>query len=298
MGSSALPDIRTHGIVSQPGNRVRASSAGLGWRSLWASTQREVPFDGEYQPVDDHLLVFHVDGPVRVEGSVGEHRSDSVIPAGYLFLWPGGQGFRVRLNSPLDTLHLYVRRSMVDEVADTLGMGDGGIELEPCLGEADPLLDAFARELRGTIASGDPNGALYAEHIGRAMAARLARSYSSRPARNDFHGGGLSRSQLDRVKEHIDAHLDGRIELDDLAAAAGLSASWFVRRFKQATGTPPHRFVQQRRIARAQRLLAETSLGIAEIALDCGFCHQEHLTRAFRRQVGVTPGAWRRAVRG
>ena len=60
-----------------------------------------------------------------------------------------------------------------------------------------------------------------------------------------------------------------------------------------ATGMTPHRYLLSRRIERARRLLAETNMSIAQIAYLCGFSSQAHLTIAFRRLVGHTPGGYR-----
>jgi AraC family transcriptional regulator len=80
-----------------------------------------------------------------------------------------------------------------------------------------------------------------------------------------------------------------------VAKASGLSPSHFARRFKSATGAPPHQYLMAMRVERAKRrLLAREP--IAEIALECGFTHQEHLTRVFRRLTGMTPASYRRAA--
>ena len=50
----------------------------------------------------------------------------------------------------------------------------------------------------------------------------------------------------------------------------------------------------QRRIAHAEKLLSANELGVAEVALACGFSSQAHLTLAFRKQTGLTPAEYRR----
>ena len=99
-----------------------------------------------------------------------------------------------------------------------------------------------------------------------------------------------------RVREYIEAHLHDSIELVELAAIAGLSIFHFARQFKQSAGVTPHYYVIQRRIERAQELLASTHLSLSEIAFATGFSDQSHLTRTFARVVGATPGAWRTAI--
>lgn len=83
-----------------------------------------------------------------------------------------------------------------------------------------------------------------------------------------------------------------------LAEAAAMPVRSFRRRFQAAFGEPPHRWLASRRIARARHLLQENRLSLSETALDLGFASQAHFTEAFRRAVGVTPGRFRRDVRG
>jgi AraC family transcriptional regulator len=65
---------------------------------------------------------------------------------------------------------------------------------------------------------------------------------------------GLSRERLNRVQDYIEAHLDDRLTLTELARVACLSPYHFSRSFKQATGVGPQRYVIQRRIERAKTL--------------------------------------------
>jgi AraC family transcriptional regulator len=92
----------------------------------------------------------------------------------------------------------------------------------------------------------------------------------------------------------IEAGLSDEIRLADLASACGLSVNHFARAFRKSTDVPPHRWMMKRRIERAQNLLLSTRNPVADIALDCGFHDQSHLTHVFTRLVGVSPAAWRR----
>jgi AraC-like DNA-binding protein len=109
----------------------------------------------------------------------------------------------------------------------------------------------------------------------------------------DRSRGGLTPRTLQRVRDYIEAHIEDNIELDALAAAAGLSVFHFARAFKQSTGMTPHSYLLQRRIKRAQDLLTGTDLPVARIAFATGFADQSHLARHFRAQLGVSPGAFR-----
>jgi transcriptional regulator GlxA family with amidase domain len=118
-------------------------------------------------------------------------------------------------------------------------------------------------------------------------------------AQNEAHWpnirGGLVPSAVRRIREYVEANLEFRIELVDLAAIANLSRCHFAYAFKQSLGCTPHRYVMSRRLERARQLLGESALPIAEIALATGFADQSHLSRSFRALFGVSPRAYRRA---
>ena len=109
--------------------------------------------------------------------------------------------------------------------------------------------------------------------------------------------GGLPPRVLQRVREFIEAHLAENVSVQTLATIAGLSMYHFARAFKQSEGATPHDYLLQRRVRRAQELLAATDLSLSEIALASGFADQSHCARRFRQHVGVTPGRYRWSLR-
>lgn len=160
---------------------------------------------------------------------------------------------------------------------------------------ADPvtlhLALALAETTRAPLAA-DP---LLAEQLGLAFAVSVMR----------LLGGGTGRAErvdrqppwLARVTDHVEARLeDGALTLADLAAVAGLSPWHFARAFRAATGTAPHRYVVERRVALSIRLMARRDLTLAEIAYAAGFSSQAHFSTLFRRVTGRTPGEHRRAM--
>jgi malate dehydrogenase (oxaloacetate-decarboxylating) len=123
---------------------------------------------------------------------------------------------------------------------------------------------------------------------------QLVRGPNGSPLRSSPHRGGLAPWQLRRIFDHFDQNLAADICLLELAALVGLSQAHFSRQFKISTGLPPHRYKLTIRIERAKQLLLRGELGLKEIALSCGFFDQGHLSKAFRRAVGLSPGAWQR----
>ena len=106
---------------------------------------------------------------------------------------------------------------------------------------------------------------------------------------------GLAPWQLRKVLIHIEANLSTPIRNKDLAAIARLSEFHFNVAFRNSVGDAPHGYIIRRRIERAQGLMLSTQMSLSDIAGECGLADQSHLTRLFRRIVGESPAAWRRA---
>ncbi len=79
------------------------------------------------------------------------------------------------------------------------------------------------------------------------------------------------------------------------AATVGLEPFVLLRGFSRAYGLPPHSWLLQERVRRAQALL-RAGLAPADVAAEVGFTDQSHLTRRFKRILGITPGRYRRAA--
>jgi AraC-like DNA-binding protein len=105
--------------------------------------------------------------------------------------------------------------------------------------------------------------------------------------------GGLSPGAMRRVREYVEVHLGESIDLSMLAGVAGLSVHHFARQFKQSAGVTPHLYLTQKRVERAQKMLVQTDLPLAEIAFAVGFFDQGHLARHFRHMFGTTPREFR-----
>jgi AraC family transcriptional regulator len=290
----------THGILSRPENQIRASSDRFGWTSLYASAQREIPYEGYFPAVRDQLIVQHLDGPVAIDRLHGPNAARCLVPAGGLHLVPGGLDFGVRLMGALSTLHVYVRRAVIEEVAAELFEGDPArIEIPPQFLAPDPALNSLMGAIRLALEEDDYGSAVYVDYLSRAMASHLLRRYSGARLRATPPLGpiGTVGPIIAEALEYMREHLDEPISLEDIALAVNRSASHVSRQFRVSLGVPPHQYLLVMRIKHAQHLLLTTSESIAEIAFACGFSHQEHLTRMFRRWCDTTPATFRKAAR-
>lgn len=284
----------THRVVARTDSR---SSDNYSW-SLFASAQRESPYEGYFPAVKDQLLVLHRTGPARISRAETDKAEHYVVPAGGIHLVPGGMSFGFRLLDPLHTLHVYIRRTVIEEVASEMIEGDPGkIEILPALVEVDPKLSNLLNSILLALEDADYATAIYVDHLSRSIASHLIRNHSTARLRTNQ---GLNPARhigpaIAEAVEFMSDNLEHSISLVDIARAINRSPSHFARQFRNEIGVPPHRYLVNLRIERAQLLLERSRTSIAEIAFECGFSHQEHLTRFFQRRLGTTPAAYRRS---
>ena len=156
-------------------------------------------------------------------------------------------------------------------------------------GWADPALSSRVDRLHAALR--DPYATFEAEArlalLADDLAARLGQA---RPeARRDPRLAA-------RLRVLLDAHTVEGLSLAQAADALGAQPTHLVRTFSHEYGLPPHRYLLGRRFDLARRLLVAGERP-ADVAAEAGFHDQAHLTRQFKRFLGVTPGAFAAAVR-
>ncbi len=140
-------------------------------------------------------------------------------------------------------------------------------------------------------------GRLYADSIASVLAIQLLRRYGPFEAVRIKKGGIAPHKLRKAIKLIIDnLEQEQNIALAAVAEEVGMSRYHFSRAFKQSMGLSPINYIAYRRIERAKKLLVDTDLPIAEVALKAGYSGQSHFTTFFRRMVGVTPRSFRRAA--
>ncbi len=166
------------------------------------------------------------------------------------------------------------------------------LELKPQWQIFDPTIQAIVQALKADLVAKCPAGRLYGESFGTSLAVHLVKNFSVVIPKSNYYEA-FSRKKQKEVLDFIEANLDADIPLEDLAHIAGISKFYFCRLFKQSMQIPPHQYIIRRRIERAKQLLKHSNLTTVEIALSCGFAHQSHLSRHFRRIVGISPQKFR-----
>ncbi|TDC54705.1 AraC family transcriptional regulator [Actinomadura sp. KC345] len=199
-----------------------------------------------------------------------------VVHGGYAGT-PEGWAYRV-LYPPVDVMA---------EVAADLGAPRG----TPAFPE--PVVDdpAAAGLLRAVHRAGEKGDALAASTLLRtALAGMLARHARVRPA----EASAAMPPAVREARDILHANLVDPPPLERLAEAVGARPFPLLRAFRDAVGLPPHAYLNQVRVREARTLL-DGGLPPADVAARTGFADQAHLTRHFKRTLGVPPGAYRSA---
>ncbi|WP_298956056.1 AraC family transcriptional regulator [uncultured Methylobacterium sp.] len=280
------PEVRE--VLARSGAALlRAGCAGRGLAlAEWSNRETRTRYD---RP-GHHTLSLYLDGG---EGVVREDGGMSGGGPDKLCLLPAGHESRWRIGGRLRLFHLYVApETLAYQALTAFDRDPRHLDLAERTFSDDP---ATAMVVRGAVlpldwSAGADRMALNAAcHLLLHALLRRHAGGEAGPAR-----GGLSPALGRRIAERIEARLGEALTLDDLAGEAGLSTFHFAKMFKASFGIAPHRYVVERRIARAKHRLAEGRDGLADIALACGFASQSHFTRSFRQATGTTPAAWRR----
>jgi transcriptional regulator GlxA family with amidase domain len=158
----------------------------------------------------------------------------------------------------------------------------------------------------GVTAGIDLSLALVQDDLGRKLAMQVARQlvvFLNRPggqsqfsaplAAQTAAADGNAPNHFAPLHDWVADNVAGDLRVERLAEQAGMSPRNFARVYAATMGVTPARMVEKIRIEAVRRNLEESDMPIKRIAAACGFRQEERLRRAFTRQVGVTPAAYR-----
>jgi AraC-like DNA-binding protein len=195
-------------------------------------------------------------------------------------------GWSYRMLYPSETLVRFIAREATGRdfapAFDTSYVHDPG--LADRVRSAHVVLESDADELQKECALVEAVGEIVIRH----RSAPHRRTAPLAPLR--------STAALRRVRDLLEAEYARTVTIRELAAEAGLSTFHLIRVFRAMFGLPPYKYLEQIRIQHARRLIRR-GLPLTQVVHATGFSDQSHLTRYFKRIVGVTPGSYARAGR-
>lgn len=278
----------TDGLLPNPA--VLASS---GWDGLHFELHHQPTYNTPEHQSPWHVVAQGLSAESGAQPSPGERWLDGKLSLerrqqGDIAIIPADVAQRCTWTTTAEFAILAIPPALLKQVGQDWVNADR-IELIPrFMSEQDALLQGIFSAVKDELESGKIGGNLLIDSLKTTLAIHLLRNYCTtqpKPSSAD----GLSSSTLQRVTEYVHEYLNQDIKLIELAAIAQISPYHFLRLFKQKTGVTPHQYILQQRIKQAKHLLQHSELSIADIATRVGFCDQSHLTRCFKRIVGMTP---------
>jgi len=281
-------------VVVRGPSMCLSSSQGLGWNN--AAIERHLVEAGEKPETRVSRPQITLAAGQRIARGERKGRGGHFIP----YSKPPGL-MNLNVEGVIPAINTATPTEIILCTLDTQFVGDVAGEQEgypaPNLRERtlfyDEILGGLVRLLEREAKSGGESGRLFADHLAYSVALRTLAIGEQQPDRHAAPNA-LPMPRLRRVIERMRTDLSQDIDLQTLAAETGYSRNHFLRMFRASTGQPPHQYLMRLRIEKAEEMLRNRSLGLMEIALECGFSSHAHFTRAFRNIMGVSPSAYRR----
>ena len=279
-----------------PGKIVCASDR-LGWKDVAQRTYRYEGQDVEIPPMNSFMIVQYRRGETPMNRKFDGRWTRTHCGPGDFSLLSRSAESHWNWTERVEVSHLYLSDALMSRTASDLrGRDVSEVHLDDVLCKSDPVVTHIANEVTREAMAPGLGGPLYVEALAVQLAVQLLRGYASCVCTTPVGQGALSRREVARLEEFIDAHLDRPITLDDMARLLGMGVWTFNRRLKRTLGRSAYAFVIEKRLERAKQLLRNRDLALKEIAAYCGFSDQAHMTRMFRAKLGVAPGQFRKSI--
>jgi AraC family transcriptional regulator len=212
-----------------------------------------------------------------------------ILPAGHPSSWYA--------EGVVENVFIALEPHFLQQVAlEACDLDPARVEVQHVFRAHDPVIKHLGRVLWGELHTDGLGGQVYAASLAQVLAIHLLRTACVQAPVLRLATSGLPRPTLRRVLAYISDHLAQPITLADLAALVPMDSYRFLKAFRQTMGVTPHQYLLARRMERAQALLKNSTLPITDVAFQVGFRTPSHFTWHFRRQTGVTPTVYRRAV--
>jgi AraC family transcriptional regulator len=240
-----------------------------------------------------HIIAITINGSGWLEQTV-DGRVQKEYPApGDIGIYPACRPHQIRWQKDAEFIFLCLEPALLEHFAAQAEI-DRSVELIPQLKVQDFFLQQIGLTLKKEMESIEPSDSQYFESLKTTLILHLLKYYSGLNLKSEsVESAGLSRYQLQQVVDYIHDCLDAELSVKEMAQTVGLSQYHFSRMFKQSTGMAPHQYVMQQRLELAKQLLKQPELPMSDIAYQCGFANQSHLSKSFRNNFGISPKFYR-----
>lgn len=233
--------------------------------------------------------------PGRYQHGVSRNKLvDYSYGAGEMIVCNRGIDEFVRWTSFIQILKIDLPDAAFRAVAEEAGAEN--VAIRSSTNFADKRVDSLISAIQAEEQGGGLSGRLYMDSVAQALASLLVQLRGNLKRNLPQYHCGLTPTQLSRVKQLVYGRIGQEISLQEMASAAGLSASYFNQMFRRSTGHAAHQFVLNARVEHAKDLLKSPRLRVLDVAVSCGFQTSQHFARVFRSVCAVTPTEYRRAL--
>ncbi|WP_413165755.1 helix-turn-helix domain-containing protein [Capilliphycus salinus ALCB114379] len=242
-----------------------------------------------------HMIGLTTTGPYRLAVRHNSDRTqDLCLSPGEFFIFPTGASHWAAWKN-CHGIIASVDHQLFNHYAERFLEGKC-FELNSVFQQKDPLIEQLLISLAQVNENAESSSNLYKESLCMTFLLRLIECHSQEKHPLPTVKGGLSKRSLKQVIDYIEVYYGEAITITNLAQLVCLSEYHFLRCFKQSLGLTPYQYILQKRLEIAQKLLIETKQSILEIAINCGFSSQSHMTNLFKQRLGKTPLQIRQTV--
>ncbi|RQO33509.1 AraC family transcriptional regulator [Herminiimonas sp. KBW02] len=273
------------------------SSEGLGWSGMLGLQARPHPMERTVLPTshlffavplqNQHLMI-EMDGRTY-EGELSANSHAIIAP---------GVKYALNLLDSADHFYLHIRNEVLVDVADQIfGKRLDEIDMYSPLQETDKTLQSLLSTCMHML--NEPQDSSFrSDYIAQAIIAEYFAKHTQlrqtpRVAESKIP---LSRAQVQRIHDYMQANLHDSFQIADIAAGIGMSRTIFFERFVHTIKKTPNQYLQIVRVHRARQLLQDKKLSLVDIALSCGYADQSHFASSFKRLVGLSPSKYRAEI--
>ncbi|WP_244505362.1 AraC family transcriptional regulator [Rhizobium sp. LCM 4573] len=171
------------------------------------------------------------------------------------------------------------------------------VELRPTHLTLDKAALHFAKMIKAELDRPELSSELYLDSLITLLGIHVLRNYSNASKTAKLAKVCLTPAVANRVRDYLHEHFLRKLTTAELAAVCGLSPGHFTQAFSKTFGCPPYRYVLERRLDFAEKLLSETTMPVAEVAFLSGFSSQSHLSNLMRTSRNKTPSQLREGSR-
>ena len=268
------------------------------WPGLVVNYDHFLPFQQNNFCPKEILIEINIGRrPAHLMYAADSRRFDGLVYSSQCLVVPAERGVRWELMTPATGLTILLQPSLLRDLAAKTGMDAARLGLIAKIPARDRFISnlglSFLEKLRSKHAE-DP---LCIEGLAIALGFHLLQHYSTRPPKEYGPSDKISDKRLRKVLDYIRENLDNpdALKTERLAAIAGVSPFHFHHLFKEATGLPPHKYIEKLRFDLAKQLVRERpELRLQDIAAEIGFRGQDHFSRWFRKNAREKPSEFRK----